>query len=286
VEDSGGPFGYRHLTEVLADERHPDYPDARSWIVQVTGEFGAFDPTALDPETISRRLRMLSLQWWPEPLTDEERDTVLRPLLWFLQAASGEGLELTKDGYLKPAAVKQAVLELGWDSRIFGKGNRENQTPLILELRQHMLDWRLLQKRKGRLLLAPRGRRFVERPAELWDYMVEIVAIPDHPAVYLTTLLYADWLISGIAPPHISRADVIRGELTAAGMGTRSGDPIPKEWAIDIDRTAGSRLRCLELEGPRKNYFDHALVTDAGLKFVLQVRDLAILHVPEGLLMR
>jgi len=285
VEDSGGPFGYRQLVEALADEHHPEHSEARSWTFQVTGKFGPFDPTGLDPEAISRRLRMLSLQWWPQPLTDQDRSMVLGPILWFLHAASGDGLELTKDGYLKPAVVRQALEELGWDSRIVGKGNRENQTPPILELRQHMLDWKLLQKRKGRLLLAPRGRHYIGRPAELWDYMVETIALPEHPAVYLTTRLYAEWLVSGIAPPLTERVDVIRSELEAAGMVTRSGHPIPAEWAIDIDRTVRWNLKCLQLMGPKKNSFNRALVTDGGLKFVLQARELAGQHVPEGLLL-
>lgn len=210
---------------------------------------------------------------------------VLGPVLWFLHAASGDGLELTKDGYLKPAVVRQALEELGWDSRIVGKGNRESQTPPILELRQHMLDWKLLQKRKGRLLLAPRGRHYIGRPDELWDYMVETIALPEHPAVYLTTRLYLDWLISGIAPPLTERVDVIRSELEAAGMVTRSGHPIPAEWAVDINRTVRWNFKCLQLMGSKKNYFDRALVTDGGLKFALQARGLAGQHAPEGLLL-
>ena len=49
--------------------------------------------------------------------------------LWFLENAAGEGLELTKDGYLKPATVGRALDELGWRDESTGKGNREVNTP-------------------------------------------------------------------------------------------------------------------------------------------------------------
>lgn len=286
LEDSGGPFGYRRLMEVLADQTHPEYPDARSWVFQMTGEFRPFDPTAFDPAAASQRLHMLSLQWWPQPLTEEERDEVLRPLLWFLQAASGEGLELTKDAYLKPALVKRAVQELGWAGKIVGAGNRENQTPAISELRQQLLDWRLLQKRKGRLLPAPRGRRHAERPDELWDFMVDTLALPEHPGVYVVTQLYADWLLGGVAPPLNIRAEVLRNELAAAGMVTRSGDPIPEAWAADIDSTVRRTLNCLHLLLDRDMFSEGRLLSDGGVKFLLQVQDVAARHVPAGLRLR
>jgi hypothetical protein len=31
-EDCGGPWGYQHLLEVLADHTHPEYADQRTWV--------------------------------------------------------------------------------------------------------------------------------------------------------------------------------------------------------------------------------------------------------------
>ncbi len=246
IEDSGGPHGYRELVEAVQDPSHPDHQQARTWASDMMGLYGhRFDPSAFDLHATNRNLRILSLQWWPQPLTDQERDGVLRPVRWLLQEASGEGLELTKDGYLKPALVKRAMEDLGWADPVMGKGNRETHAREVAELRQHLMDWKLLSKRKGRLVLSPRGRRGLERSEDLWDYMVDEFAGPQHPGVYLVTLLQAHWHLAGIEPPYVFQADIIREDLRMAGMVTRSGDPIPEEWAADINRmSAGASSAC------------------------------------------
>jgi hypothetical protein len=117
VEDSGGPGGYTRLLQIVADPEHPEHQDARFWVYDATGEYGKyFDPAGFDRQAANRKLRLLSLQWWPQPLTDEERDAVLRPVRWMLENAAPDGLELTK----------------------------------------HLIDWKLLRKFKGRLVLTPR----------------------------------------------------------------------------------------------------------------------------------
>ncbi|WP_426989946.1 plasmid pRiA4b ORF-3 family protein [Pseudarthrobacter sp. Y6] len=182
VEDSGGPHGHKRLLQIVADPVHPEHAKARYWISGVTGEYGKyFAPATFDRQAANRKLRLLSLQWWPQPLSDEERDAVLLPVRWLLENAAPDGLELTKDGYLKPTVVKRALDELGWSDPIMGKGNRETHARPVLELRLHLIDWKLLRKFKGRLVLTPRGKRCLERPAELWDYLVEAVARSGHP---------------------------------------------------------------------------------------------------------
>ncbi len=50
-EDCGGPWGYEHLLEALADPTHPDHRHLTDWI-------GApFDPEAFDPADFSQNLR-------------------------------------------------------------------------------------------------------------------------------------------------------------------------------------------------------------------------------------
>lgn|GEM_PF-412835 len=51
-EDSGGPWGYDHLLEVLADPSHPEHDDMRAWVG------GKFDPEAVDLREIDRRLAL------------------------------------------------------------------------------------------------------------------------------------------------------------------------------------------------------------------------------------
>jgi hypothetical protein len=284
IEDSGGPHGYRQLIEAIQDPSHPDHQEATSWAYGMTGLYGhRFDPAAFDLHAANRKLRMLSLQWWPQPLGDPERDSVLRPVRWLLHEASGDGVELTKDGYLKPALVKRAMEELGWAHPAMGKGNRETHARQVAELRQHLMDWKLLSKRKGRLVLSPRGRRGLERPEDLWDYVVDEIARPQHPGVYLVTLLQVHWHLTGIEPPYAFQAGIIHEDLRMAGMVTRSGDPIPEEWGADINRTVRWSLECLHLTEPARDSMGPPLLTDGGVKFLLDVVDRARTFPPAGL---
>ncbi|HEX4080882.1 MAG TPA: plasmid pRiA4b ORF-3 family protein [Rhizomicrobium sp.] len=49
-DDCGGPFGYHHLLEVLADPAHPDYRELRGWMDKT------FDPEAFSVDTTNRAL--------------------------------------------------------------------------------------------------------------------------------------------------------------------------------------------------------------------------------------
>ncbi|MFC9336178.1 plasmid pRiA4b ORF-3 family protein [Arthrobacter sp. NPDC057009] len=272
VEDSGGAAGYIRLVQILADGNHAEYADADSWVFQLTGLSGRqFDASAFDVHNVNRKLRNLSLQWWPQPLTDEDRDAVLRPVRWLLEQASPDGVELTKDGYLKPALVRRALEELGWSDLVVGKANREAHAVPVMELREHVIKWRLLRKLKGRLVLTPAGRRALERPADLWDLVIDKIGRPEHDAVYLVTRLYAFWHLTGIAPPWNRKVEAIRAALEAAGFVTRSGHAIPEAWASDINQTVRRALGCLQLMEPRETGWRQRLLTDGGVKFFLEV---------------
>ncbi len=276
VEDSGGTGGYRHLAEVLANGKHPEHHDAATWFYEVTGERASrFDVGAFDVDAVNRGLHRLSLQLWPQPVTPAERDAVLRPVVWLLENAAGEGLELTKDGYLKPAMVRRTLEELGWIDDIAGKANREVNAPGVLDLRLHLLKWKLLRKRNGRLLLGSMGKLGLAEPDKLWDYLVQTIGAPQHDAVKLMTRLAAHWLVQGSEPSYVFRDDVIISALEATGFVTRSGDPIPAEWVWDIDRTVRQSLGCLQLTVPGQRFrlLDREL-SDGGLKFLLQVQAL------------
>lgn len=276
VEDSGGPDGYRRLAEVLSDERHPEFYNAATWFSEVTGERAtAFDVTAFDLDAVKRGLGRLSLQLWPRPLTPAERDAVLRPIMWFLKSSAGEGLDLTKSGFLKPAMVRGTLDELGWHDEIMGKGNRELNATHVLNLRLHLLDWKLLRKRNGRMVLGAVGKIGLEDPDALWDYMVKTIGAPQNDALKLMTRLATHWLVQGFAPSYMLRDQVIFTALEGSGFVNRSGDPIPESWAWDIDRTVRESLDCLQLTvpGPRFALAEKEL-TAGGLKFLLQVQAL------------
>lgn len=249
------------LSELLDASKPGSAAFEYGYLHAMTGEFAFyFDAAAFDLDAANRKLRLLSLRQWPQALTDEERDGVLRPVRWLLEQASPDGVDLTKDGYLKPA-------------------NREINARPVLVLRQHLMDWKLLRRSGGKLVLTPRGRRGLQRPGDLWDYMVEEIARPKHDAVKLTTRLYAEWHLSGIAPPFNWRVEVIRDALVATGFVTRSGHPIPEQWAAEINQTVRASLGCLNLMTPAGSLQERArgkraLLSDGGQKFLLEVQGL------------
>jgi hypothetical protein len=51
-EDCGGPWGYRELLEVLANPRHSEYPNMRSWA-------GPFNAEEFDLDMVNRQLRKM-----------------------------------------------------------------------------------------------------------------------------------------------------------------------------------------------------------------------------------
>ena len=114
VEDSGGSHGYRRIIEVLGDPGHPEYEDTAGWYKFATGQDATtFAPTVLDASALNARLDELALQLWPEPPTDGEIDAVVHAVHWFLSQVPADGLPLTKDGYLKPAFVRETFEALG-----------------------------------------------------------------------------------------------------------------------------------------------------------------------------
>lgn len=115
VEDSGGTYGYARLMEALADPAHEQHQELSDWYKFATGQdAGTLEPSAFDAAALNRRLNQLAKRLWPEPPSDAEIDDAVRPVQWPLNRAGADGLELTQDGYLKPAVVTQTVRELGW----------------------------------------------------------------------------------------------------------------------------------------------------------------------------
>ncbi|MGP4033880.1 hypothetical protein [Pseudarthrobacter sp. 1C304] len=133
----------------------------------------------------------LSKRLWPEPPTDEEADAVVRPVHWLLDQAGTDGLQLTQDGYLKPAVVTQVVRDLGWAYRWPGAANRESQTLPVLMLRQQLQTWKLLRKNKGQLVLSPPDGGSLRQRA---------VGSPQIPRVWASTQ-NPDFAVSACAGP-------------------------------------------------------------------------------------
>lgn len=170
LEDSGGIGGYLDLLDVLADPGGERHRELSEWASETAGPWQDFDPGFLDAAAVNRELALLFAvpsatgpgagsgsilddltgRMYPgirpefrsyladaglhvpglvESAVAEE---VVAPYLWLLRRVGPEGMALTSTGWLPPAAVKDAMIQLGWEGRWIGKFSREDQTLPVL----------------------------------------------------------------------------------------------------------------------------------------------------------
>jgi len=101
---------------------------------------------------------------------------VVQPYRWLLTRVA-DGVRLTQAGYLPPAVVSEAMTKLGWRDDWIGKGNREDLTIPVLELRESAQRFGLLRKNHGQLLVTKVGRGLIDDPDGLWWHLAE--QLPD-----------------------------------------------------------------------------------------------------------
>ncbi|WP_434616044.1 plasmid pRiA4b ORF-3 family protein [Arthrobacter sp. A5] len=277
VEDSGGISGYTHLSEVLADPRHPEYEDLADWYAGAASMPGtldaeSFDPEAFDIDAVNARLARFALLRSAGPPTETELAAVVRPIHWLLQRAGTDGLELTAAGYLKPAVVRAAVSELGWQERCYGTINREDQAIPVLALRENCVRWKLLRKTKGRLVLTPAARKMADDDAALWAHVAERLALPGSNAADLVHRVVVGWLLEGTMPEWNVIAAVLADILNNSMFRMPGGAPVEELDAMGLYRDLRWSLGCLDIREPEEKFGKQGPLTLAGIKFLLDVR--------------
>lgn len=120
-----------------------------------------------------RRLINRSLSGEPAGIDAETAEEMVRPYAWLLDRVGDEGIALTGAGYLPPDHVRAAWEQLELGDEWIGKGNREAQTPQVLNLRESAQRMGLLRKHRGRLLLTRRARDVRGDPLALWSHLAE-----------------------------------------------------------------------------------------------------------------
>jgi hypothetical protein len=115
----------------------------------------------------------------PAAVTVEAAATAVRPYAWLLERVGDEGVKLTAAGYLPPAVVVEAMTALQDRQDWIGKGNREDLTMPVLDLRESAAQLKLVRKSKGRLVLSPAGRRLRADPVALWRHLAQ--SLPGSP---------------------------------------------------------------------------------------------------------
>jgi hypothetical protein len=167
------PFDLDAINESLAD------PGAH-W-QKLTGVFGLPGPLG----ELAGAIRFVDesdlFQQWikdadldgPIDIDADAAATMVSPYTWLLDRVGVDGIKLTGAGFLPPADVEAAWDVLGAGERWIGKGNRENHTPPVLQLRESAQSLGLLRKYRGTLLLTKRGHELRNDPLALWWYLAE-----------------------------------------------------------------------------------------------------------------
>lgn len=118
-------------------------PPIRSELRQHLDITGVLAPVGIDADTAAR---------------------IVRPFAWLMQAVGADGLTLTSAGWMPPATVLAGMTELGWLDEWIGKGNREDLTPPMANLREAAQRMGIVRVQKGRLLLSVHAKKALGDP--------------------------------------------------------------------------------------------------------------------------
>ncbi len=261
-EDCGGIHGYRMLV-AAADRTHPDHRQALDEVGEWWGREVAPDELGVvpfDPAAVGERLQALELAGRPlvprrvgeklvalllrvrdmdterqlralastadadEDVEVETAARMVRPFTVLLDTV-GDGVKLTAAGYLPPAVVQTIFDELDMGDDWIGKGNREDLTVPVLQLRETAQRLKLLRKYKGRLVPTARGRELAGDPVGLWWHLAGALPFGGRDAKD------AEWqagvlLLALMASGSTDNAEVTVAQLLA-GLGWAVGDGQP-----------------------------------------------------------
>ena len=177
---------------------------------------------------------------------------MVRPYTWLLDRVGDDGIKLTGAGYLPPVHVEAAVTDLGLGNEWIGKGNRENQTLPVLDLRESAISMGLLRKRHGMLLLTSRARALRTHPVALWWHLAERMPpkSPDRCENQAGLILLAVLAAQAAADPDVIVARLLRAIGWASCDGTELTERAAghASWST---MTVLRRLGALTGNGPR-----------------------------------
>lgn len=180
-EDCGGVWGYEELlAESGFDDEQFDLDEVNGALSMVQPAGNVSAPMAallrqVRGHRVEHQFAELIRQAQPaEParLDADDAAPMVRRYVWLLDRVGDEGIKLSESGYLPPAHVAAATIELNLADEWIGKGNRENQTLPVLELRESAQKMGLLRKHRGRLLLTRKGQKLRHDPVGLWWHVV------------------------------------------------------------------------------------------------------------------
>ncbi|MFC5319289.1 plasmid pRiA4b ORF-3 family protein [Brachybacterium alimentarium] len=250
-EDSGGITDAESLAEVLPDPSHFDLEGLNQALEAEARGVAAHEvhPALADvlallegtPAAFEVSLRLIEVASAPETPGDDELQTALGPVLWFLHRADDGGIPLTQAGYMAPDVVVAASDIVPDQDTWYGKNNRETLAVHVLALREALQSVKLLRKFKGRLLPTRRAAGVARDPRAVWELLVESL-IPEKAgfARDATALLLLH--VASTHPGRDVSFDDIGEELTQRGWRVGGG---PVGFSSIRDLPAVALLRSL-----------------------------------------
>jgi hypothetical protein len=261
-EDCGGIDGYRMIV-AASDPTHPDHRQALADVADMWGDEVAQHDLGLvpfDPGSVGDQLQALELADRPpvprrvgeklatlllrtrnadterqlralassaDAKVDVEEATAARTVRPFtvLLGAVGDGVKLTAAGYLPPAVVQRVFDELDMGEEWIGKGNREDLTVPVLQLRETAQRLKLLRKYKGRLVPTAKGRTLAGDPVGLWRHLAGALPVGGRDASD------PEWQAGVLLLALMASGSTDNAEVTVAkllnGLGRAVGDGQP-----------------------------------------------------------
>ncbi len=184
------------------------------WIAEHAAYLDEDDGVGLDPHTLAR---------------------ALRPWRLLLEIAGNQGIPLTGAGWMTPSVVQEVYDELRMSQEWIGKGNREDQTLPVLQLRQSAQRAGLLRKSKGRLVATPAARRIGVDDEALWEHLTAGTLPPRRGFELDASVL---WLVAVSAKGDRDGPswEQLAGWLTALRWRTPEGHGIPAMYVPEATR--------------------------------------------------
>ncbi len=202
----------------------------------------------LDPATDQMVQDWLAHEGWesPTPLSVDDAAAMTRRWRTVLDAV-GDGVKLTAAGWLPPSLVKTILTELDLDDVWIGKGNREDLTQPVADLRADAQRFGLLRKTKGHLEPTARGRALRDNPVGLWRQVASRLPVEKDEFGRLAGLVYLLAVGGGATSGGGSDLDdSVCRVLSAAGWRLEDGRPLAPYalWrtAYDTRRILHDRL--------------------------------------------
>ncbi|OLT20558.1 hypothetical protein BJF81_04620 [Ornithinimicrobium sp. CNJ-824] len=219
------------------------------------GDTGQF-PAALEPlldialaPTVAELGRLVERARTEHPaeLSAEDLAQIARPYRFLVELAGEDGIPLTAAGWMKPAYVERTYRELGLDEDWIGKGNREDLTAPVADLRSTCQELGLLRKSKGRLLRTKLARGLTT-DEEYADALAARLLHHRDTWVEVAGVLFA-LLTAAEGRPSFGHCDTIARILTDCGLRTAPGGVDSRhvtQWVRPVwsalRRAAGERL--------------------------------------------